>query len=159
FIAVDLSFFCANLLKIADGGWLPLCIGIAIFMIMWTWRSGVDAVKGCLVNTAPDPKPILAQLSAGKIPRVPGTAVFLTRTVARFPRTIIDHVVHMGSLHERVLAVAIVFEEVPRVPPEHCYHVERIGPDIWRVIIRFGFVEIPDLCAALKRMPPPDAKM
>ena len=159
FIAVDLSFFCANLLKIADGGWLPLCIGIAIFILMWTWRSGIDCVRGSLTRAAPDPAPILARLSAGEIPRVPGTAVFLTRTVQRFPGLIIDHVLHMGSLHESVLAVAIVFEQVPRVPPAHCYHVERLGPGIWRVIVRFGFVEIPDVSAALKRMPRPEPDM
>jgi KUP system potassium uptake protein len=159
FIAVDLSFFCANLLKISDGGWLPLCIGIAIFILMWTWRSGIDCVRGSLMRAAPDPKPILARLSAGEIPRVPGTAVFLTRTVQRFPGLIIDHVLHMGSLHASVLAVAIVFEQVPRVPPAHCYHVERLGPGIWRVIVRFGFVEIPDVSAALKRMPRPEPDM
>lgn len=159
FVGVDLSFFCANLLKIADGGWLPLCIGVLIFIIMWTWRSGIEAVRGTLVRSAPDPKPILARLSAGEIPRVPGTAVFLTRTVQRFPRLIVDHVLHMGSLHERVLAVAIVFEEVPRVPRAHCYRVEHIGPGIWRVIVRFGFVEIPDVSAALKGMPLPDPGM
>jgi KUP system potassium uptake protein len=156
FVCVDLSFFGANLLKIADGGWLPLAIGAVIFVIMLTWRSGVEAVRECLTQTACDPAPFLADLAAGKVVRVPGTAVFLTRTIQSFPRLIIDHVQHMGALHECVLAVAVVFDEVPRVTTEQRCRLEQLGPRIWRVVMRFGFVEIPDLCAALRAIPPPD---
>jgi KUP system potassium uptake protein len=156
FVLVDLSFFCANLLKIADGGWLPLTVGLLIFIVMYSWRSGIEAVRDCLMQSAPDPAPFLAQLAAGEIARVPGTAVFVTRTAQRCPRIIIDHAQHMGALHAHVLAVAVVFEDIPRVPPSQCYHLDPIGPGIWRVTIRFGFVEIPDLQAALARMPLPD---
>jgi KUP system potassium uptake protein len=156
FVLVDLSFFCANLLKIADGGWLPLTIGLLIFALMHTWRSGTDAVRSCLLQSAPDPTPFLAQLAAGRVARVPGTAVFLTRTAQRCPRLIVDHAQHIGALHAQVLAVAVLFEEIPRVPPLQCYHVESIAPGIWRVTIRFGFMEIPDVKAALARMSLPD---
>ena len=152
FLIVDLGYFSANLLKIADGGWLPLTLGAIIFFIMLTWRSGIDAVRTSLVNASETPERFLAALKTGEIPRVPGTAIFLTRTYQKIPPLMIDHVKHMGALHRAAIALTVRFEEPPRVAePERC-NVETIGEGIWSVTIRFGFVEIPDLAAALKRV-------
>ena len=79
-LIVDAGYFSANLLKIADGGWLPLTVGAMIFCIMLTWRSGIDAVRQSLANDSEAPERFTADLEAGKIPRVPGTAIFLTRS-------------------------------------------------------------------------------
>ncbi len=149
FLFVDLGFFSANLLKIADGGWLPLTFGTIIFLLMITWRSGIDAVRAGLAHTSEAPGQFLKDLKAGAIPRVPGTAIFLTRTSQKIPPLLIDHVKHMGALHRSVVALSVVFEETPRIVGRRCA-VEKIGDGIWRVTIRFGFVEIPDLGAALK---------
>lgn len=153
FLIVDFGFFSANLLKIADGGWLPLSFGAIVFLIMITWRSGIDSVRAGLANASEVPERFLAELKAGKIPRVPGTAIFLTRTSQkRFPPLLIDHVKHMGALHRNVIALTVLFEETPRFADAERCTVEQSGDGIWRVTIRFGFIEIPDLAFALKQM-------
>ncbi len=152
FLIVDTGYFSANLLKIADGGWLPLTLGGIIFFIMLTWRSGIDAVRASMANASRSPERFLADLKAGKIPRVPGTAIFLTRTYQKIPPLMIDHVKHMGALHGSVIALTVRFEEPPRIKSHERCTVEPIGEGIWSVTIRFGFVEIPDLAAALKRV-------
>jgi KUP system potassium uptake protein len=150
FLCVDVGFFCANLLKIADGGWLPLTFGALVFAVMLTWRWGVDAVREALVRASQPPERLLADLAAGKVPRVPGVAIFLTRSNQLLPPLMIDHVKHMGALHQTVIALTVVFEDIPRAPAEQRGSVERIADGIWRVTLRFGFIEIPDIPKALK---------
>jgi KUP system potassium uptake protein len=152
FFVVDFGYFSANLLKIADGGWLPLTIGALIFLIMLTWRSGLDAVRTSLANASEPCDHFIRDLKARKIARVPGTAVFLTRSHYTIPPLMIDYVNHMGALHRAVIVLTIAFEETPRVPEEERGTVEPIGDGLWGVTIRFGFIEIPDLCAALKQV-------
>ena len=150
FLFVDASFFCANLLKIADGGWLPLTLGLLIFLVMMTWRTGTDALRACLMRSAEEPRQLLADLEAGRIPRVPGTAVFLTRSAQKFPRILVEHVEHMGALHRSVVALRVVFKETPRIAEGERWTIEPIAAGIWHAVICFGFIEIPDLCLALE---------
>jgi KUP system potassium uptake protein len=152
FLILDAGYFSANLLKIAIGGWLPLTVGRVIFCIMLTWRSGIDAVRQSLANASEAPERFTADLEAGKVPRVPGTAIFLTRTYQRIPPLLIDHVKHMGALHRAVIALSVIFEEAPRIADEARCSVEPLADGIWRVMIRFGFIENPDLTDALKRI-------
>jgi KUP system potassium uptake protein len=152
FIIVDTGFFSANLIKIADGGWLPLSFGAAVFFVMFTWRSGVDAVRANLTQASESPEKLLADLTSGRIPRVEGTAIFLTRTQQNIPPLMIDHVKHMGALHRNVVALTVAFEETPRVAEDERGSAEPIADGIWRANIRFGFIEIPDLPAALKSL-------
>ncbi|HEX4183351.1 MAG TPA: KUP/HAK/KT family potassium transporter, partial [Caulobacteraceae bacterium] len=152
FLIVDVAFFGANLVKIAEGGWLPLTLGAGIFLIMTTWRSGVDAVRASLANTAEDPEQFLKAVAAKHVPRVPGTAVFLTRTSQKIPGLLVDHVKHMGALHESVIALSVIFEQWPRVEEARRCEISTISDGIWRVTLHFGFVEIPDLCGALRRV-------
>jgi KUP system potassium uptake protein len=152
FLVVDAGFFSANLLKIADGGWLPLTIGATICVIMVIWRWGIDAITAAAARSSETPERFVADLDTRRIPRVPGTAIFLTRIDEAIPPLMIDHVRHMGALHRTVIALSVLFEETPRVPDDQRCALQPLGGGIWRVIIRFGFVEIPDLPAALKRM-------
>ncbi len=152
FLIVDAGYFSANLLKITEGGWLPLTLGALIFVLMLTWRSGIDAVRTSLANASETPERFLASLKTREIPRVPGTAIFLTRTYQKIPPLMIDHVKHMGALQRSVIALTVRFEEPPRVEDQGRCTVEQIGEGIWSVTIRFGFVEIPDLTSALKRV-------
>ena len=152
FFVVDSAFFCANLLKIADGGWLPLTLGAGIFFIMSTWRSGVDCVHDALVQPEEESQKFLDALSAGKIPRVPGTAIFLTKSQQKIPPLMIFHVQHMGSLHERVVTLTVEFAETPRVPARQRCDAQRIADGFWHASARFGFLEIPDLCRALAQL-------
>jgi KUP system potassium uptake protein len=88
-----------------------------------------------------------------RIPRVPGTAIFLTRTTRQLPYLLIDYVKHMGCLHRNVVTLTVRFEEIPRIAPAERCGAERIAARIWHVTVRFGYIEIPDLCAALRHMP------
>lgn len=152
FLVVDLAFFYANLLKIAEGGWLPLTLGAAIFFVMTTWRSGVDCVHDSLEQSDELPQRFLAELAAGKVPRVPGTAIFLTKSTQNIPPLMIYHVEHMGSLHERVVTLTVRFEETPRVPEQRRCDAQQIAEGIWHATVRFGFLEIPDLRRALSKL-------
>ena len=153
FLVVDMSFFCANLLKIAEGGWLPLTLGALVFFIMFTWRSGINSIHKSFAQKPETSQHFLDELQANRIPRVPGTAVFLTRTTQQVPLLLTDYVKHTGALHESVVTLTVVFEETPRVVPAERCSVEKIATGIWHVAMRFGFVEIPDLCAALHDVP------
>ena len=149
FLVVDTSFFAANLIKIADGGWLPLSFAAVLFTIMVTWRSGVEAVRATLVQNPERGETFLASLRAGAIPRMEGTTVFLTRSTQKVSRLIMDHARFVGVLPRHAIALSIVFEEVPRVLGPKCTVVENVGEGLWHVVARFGFFEIPDLKEAL----------
>jgi KUP system potassium uptake protein len=159
FLIVDMAFFYANLLKIADGGWLPLTLGAGVFFIMSTWRSGVDCVHAALGQSEAESKQILDDLAAKKIPRVPGTAIFLTKSPQTIPPLMIYHIQHMGSLHERVVTLTVEFEETPRVDPERRCEAQQIADGIWHAVARFGFMEIPDLRRALGNLQALDPKI
>jgi len=152
FFVVDSAFFCANLLKIAEGGWLPLTLGAAVFFIMSTWRSGVDCVHDALAGSEEDSRKFLEELATGRIPRVAGTGIFLTKSPQTIPPLMIYHVHHMGSLHRRVVTVTVEFEETPRVAPAQRCEARHISEGIWHAVVRFGFMEIPDLCRALTNL-------
>ena len=119
---------------------------------MATGRSGLDALAVAAQRLSEPPERFIADLEAGRIPRVPGTAIFLTRTDEAIPPLMVDHVKHMGALHSSVLALTVVFEETPRVADHQRCAVRPMTAGIWRAGIRYGFVEIPDLAAALKQV-------
>ncbi len=152
FVGVDAAFFGANLLKIADGGWVPLGLGSMIFLLMLNWRSGVEALQACLARSGAaeaDGVRLLADLEAGGIPRVPGTAVFLTRSTAKFPRIVLQHVANMGALHRHVLTLQVLFTQAPRVASAERWSLDPLGPGLWHATVRFGFIEVPHLGRAL----------
>ncbi|WP_319796432.1 potassium transporter Kup [Acidisoma cellulosilyticum] len=149
FLLVDLGFFTANLLKIAEGGWIPLVLGAAIFIAMRTWRRGIQAMRARIDEEEKAPNQLMADLAAGRVTRVPGTAVFLSRTDTAVPIMLTRHVAQMGALQERVVTLTLVFEEVPRVAVADRAQVEQIGPDFWHVRVHFGFVEVPNAMVAL----------
>ena len=151
FLIVDTSFFAANLLKIAEGGWLPLSFAAVLFVIMITWRAGVDAIRGALVQKPESADRFLADLKSGAIPRVPGTTVFLTRSQQKVSRLIMDHARFVGVLPTHAIALSVVFENVPRISGPNCTVIDNVGEGLWHVVARFGFVEIPDLHRALQK--------
>ena len=153
FLTVDGSFFLANLLKIADGGWLPLSLAAALFLTMVTWRAGVDAVRAALQQTPEAAERFLSDLKNGLVPRVKGTTVFLTRSTQKVSRLVMDHARFVGVLPKHAIALSVVFESTPRVTGPNCSVVDNVGEGLWHVVARFGFFEIPDLRRALARAP------
>ncbi len=149
FLMVDGSFFLANLWKVAEGGWLPLTFAAILFSIMITWRSGVEAVRASLLQMPETAQQFLSDLNSRKIPRVPGTTVFLTRSTQKVSRLIMDHARFVGALPHHAIALSVVFEHTPRIVGPKCSLVENTGEGLWHVVARFGFFEIPDLRSAL----------
>jgi len=150
FLIVDTGFFVANLFKIAEGGWLPLTFAALLFTVMITWRTGMDAVRECLGHQAQDADQFLADVNGGRIPRVDGTTVFLTRGTQAVPRLVMDHVHFVGVLPRNVIALHVEFQDTPRAEGPTCHSVEQVAAGFWHVVCRFGFMEIPDLRDALE---------
>lgn len=148
FLIVDLAFFAANLLKVFDGGWLPLTLGALVFIVMMVWRSGVDAVRASLKASMISVSDFHA-LVAG-LPRPSGTAIFLTRQTEGVPVAIAQHVRFMGALQAQVIALTVIFEQQPRIAESERVRCEIVGDGLRHVTVRFGFVEVPDLQATLR---------
>jgi KUP system potassium uptake protein len=159
FLIVDTGFFAANLLKIADGGWLPLSFAILLFMVMLTWRAGIDAVRASLSQVPKTDEQFLRDLESGKIPRVEGTMVFLTRSSHKVSRLTMDHVHFMGALPRHVISLSVIFADTPRSPAPTCTVVSKVAEGWWQVVAEFGFVEIPDLRRALRQVQDLDATL
>ena len=149
FIMVDTGFFTANLLKIAEGGWLPLTLAAILFIVMTTWRRGIEAIRQTLVQSPEAAEKFLSALRSGAIPRMDGTTVFLTRSTQKVSRLIMDHAHFVGVLPRNAIALSVVFESTPRIAGPTCTVVENVGEGLWHLVARFGFLEIPDLRQAL----------
>ena len=149
FLVVDIGFFAANLLKLREGGWIPLVLGVVLFLIMTTWHRGIAAMRARLGEAEENPGTFLDDLKAGRITRVPGTAVFLSRTDTAIPVTLLSHVAQMGALQETIVTLSLAFEEVPRVSSDHRATIEQIAEGFWHATVRFGFIEVPNVVTAL----------
>ena len=149
FLVIDLAFFAANLLKLPEGGWVPLVLGAFIFAVMTTWHRGMEAVKRKVREDEESPEAFLARLKGGSIPRVPGTVVFLSRSGTAIPPVMVRHVAQMKALQEIVVSLTVRFEEVPRVPVANRAEIEHVADNFWHVTVRFGFIEVPNVATAL----------
>ncbi len=149
FLLIDLAFFGANLLKIRDGGWVPLLLGLLVFLVMTTWHRGIEAVRQSLVQKPESVAAFIAVLKSGTIARVPGTAVFFSRSENVVPAVLAGHVAQMKALQETVISLTVRFESYPRVPLAERAEIEQIAEGFWHVTARFGFIEMPNVAAAL----------
>lgn len=151
FLFVDFVFFAANLLKIADGGWVPLSCGAIIFLVMTTWHAGIAATQKEAMAVAMKPRSFRTWLRRHKIARVSGTGVFLTRIRGDVvPPQIVQHVQQFGALPETVIALTLTFDATPRVAPDKRLELEEVFPGFWQMTVRYGFIEVPNLPAALR---------
>jgi KUP system potassium uptake protein len=149
FAVVDASFFIANLAKIADGGYVPLILAAIVYGVMTIWHIGTRAVVAQVQELAMPVDTFMAEVVDGKVPRVPGTAVFLTRTTRGAPPVMVWHLKHNRALHERLVALTIVTESVPWVHWPGSLTMEEEVPGFWRITARFGFMDRPDIPALL----------
>ncbi len=150
FLLVDASFFTANLAKVAEGGYVPLALAALVYGIMLVWHLGAAAVARRLQEQAEPVGPFMAKLAEGGIPRVPGTAVFLTRTLRDAPPVMVWHLKHNRALHERLFVLTVTTEPVPRVARSQRLAFEEVAPRFWRASARYGFMERPDIPALLR---------
>lgn len=151
FLIVDAAFFAANLAKVLDGGYVPLLLAAAVYMVMWIWHRGVSAVHDQVSGTSTQLEPILEKLQAGTISRVPGSAVFFTRVAKGAPLVLIWHLKHNRALHEHVLILRLTFTSAPRIKLEDRFTLTQLAPKFWRADVRFGFMETPDIPLVLSQ--------
>jgi KUP system potassium uptake protein len=149
FLAVDLAFFSANVLKIAHGGWVPLLIGAVIFSFMTTWKKGRQVVGDALKARAYPFAQFLKDITAKPPVRVPGTAVFMTGSGAGTPPTLMHNVEHNKVLHGQIVFLTVITSDVPHVPAESRLRIEPLGANFFRVTVAYGFMEEPNVPAAL----------
>ena len=145
FVVIDAGFFAANSTKIAEGGYVPLLLAAVVYGIMLIWHRGTVAVAERLAETPISVSDFLADLKARGVPRVPGTAVFLTRTLSGVPPVMLWHLKHNRALHERVLVLTVLTESRPRVQWPELMSVAQEGEGFWRVTAHFGFMQRPDI--------------
>jgi len=155
FLLVDGAFFLANLTKVAEGGYVPLILAISVYGVMWIWHRGAAAVAMRLRDSLIPVPDFLKKITAANVPRVPGTAVFLTRAERDTPPVLVWHIKHNRALHEHVLVLRVEIQSVPWVSWQDRMTVSEIAPGFWRADARYGFMErphIPELLAASKSL-------
>jgi len=154
FLAIpDIAFFIANALKIPDGGWLPLLVAACVFFAITTWRRGRALVVEEQSQSALPLKTFLARMEHPPL-RVAGTAVFLTADASSTPLAFLHNLKHNKILHERVIVLQIDTVDVPRVPETNRIEIERLGKGFYSMIVHYGFMEQPDVPAALRSCRP-----
>jgi KUP system potassium uptake protein len=147
--AIDAAFFAANLTKIAEGGYVPLLLAGCVYFVMVVWHVGAVAVARRLQETAMPVGEFMARLETGRIPRVPGTAVFLTRTLTDVPAVMVWHLGHIRAMNKRLFVLTVTIQSIPRVRNAERLAFEEIAPDFWRAVVHYGFMERPDIPALL----------
>jgi len=149
FLIVDAAFFASNLTKVAEGGYVPLLLAACVYFVMVVWHIGATAVAERLHGAVMPIAEFLAKIEAEGVPRVPGTAVFLTRTRKDAPPVMVWHLKHNRALHERVFILTVEINSVPRIRAERVA-VSEMAPNFWRARARFGFMDRPDIPAVLR---------
>jgi KUP system potassium uptake protein len=153
FLVVDLTFFGANLIKVEEGGWFPLAAAAAVFTLLSTWKRGRDVLAEQLKAAGLPLQLFLGDIARKNPQRVAGTAVFMTGNTGNVPPVLLHHVKHNKVLHERVVLVSILTEEIPNVPDPERVTAKELGCGFHQVIARYGFMESPDVPAMLDSLP------
>ncbi|WP_114393330.1 potassium transporter Kup [Oleisolibacter albus] len=146
---VDMAFFAANALKIPQGGWFPLLVAGLVYLTVLTWRRGRGVLYRRLYQDALPVSLFLERADRTPV-RVAGTAVFLTGNLGTVPHALLHNLKHNKVLHERVILMTLIMEEVPTVAPEQRLQVEKLGKGFFCVTARFGFMDEPDVPRALE---------
>ena len=151
FLIIDGAFFAANLLKIRQGGWVPLTIAFFLFILMTTWNRGRDIVQDLLRRGMLPIDLLLADLENRKTVRVPGLAVFMSREPEGAPVVLLHHLKHNKVLHEQVVLLSILSEEVPEIPDSDRITIKKLPQGFYRITARYGFMEGTNVPAILAR--------
>ncbi len=150
FLSVDLSLTGANLLKLAHGAWFPLVVGVVIFTLMTTWRTGRELLAEKLQRITEPLDEFLGRIADHPPVRVPGTAVFVTGRLNSTPPVLVHHLEHSRVLHEKVVLLTVVTENVPRIPAAERLEISELGQGFFRVLVRYGFMQSPKVPVVLR---------
>jgi len=143
--AIDFLFLASNSLKVPEGGWFPLLIGIVVFTLLTTWKRGRALLMERLAEDSMPLDIFIESIGASPPPRVPGTSVFLTSTADRVPHALLHNLKHNKVLHERVLLLTIHTRDIPRVAAADRVRLSELGNAFWRMDAYYGFIEDPDV--------------
>ena len=149
FLVVDLTFLAANLLKVVEGGWVPLALGTLLMIVMYTWRRGTRLLFEKTRRQEMSLADLVAMLERKPPQTVPGTAVFLTSDPESAPTALLHSLKHYKVLHEKNVILTIETADMPRVPAAERVRIEPVGKTFSRVRLRFGFMETPNVPRAL----------
>ena len=152
FFVVDLAFFASNSLKIMQGGWFPLTMAIALYVVLATWKDGRALLSAKLREDALDLKSFLHIVFLDPPHQVSGTAVFLSGEPGTLPNALLHNLKHNKVLHQHNLFVTVRSQEVPRVASDQRLEAEDLGKNCWQVVLNFGFMDNPDVPLALSAM-------
>ena len=150
FLVIDLAFFGANIIKVADGGWFPLLLAAIVFTVMTTWKKGRRILNERIQSEARSLEEFLQEIERHPPTRVPGTAVFMNGNASRTPPALLHNLEHNKVLHERVLFLTVKTKQIPYVAPEERVEVERLGDGFYRMKVYYGFMEDPDIPKVLE---------
>jgi KUP system potassium uptake protein len=145
FLAIDITYFASNLLKVPEGGYFPVLLGIALFLLMTSWQQGRELLFARFRQDGLPLRSFIARLPQSRTVRVPGIAVFMTSQADYLPGALLHNLKHNKVLHERVLFVTVANEPIPHVPADRRREVEELAPGIHRVALRYGFQESPHI--------------
>jgi KUP system potassium uptake protein len=148
FFLVDFAFFSANIIKFAQGGWFPLFIGVLSFTVLTTWKRGRSLLFRQMSKLDVSERVFLASID-DRIPRVARTAVFMTARPDLIPSAMLHNLKHNMVLHERTVIATVITEEIPFVSQDRRVDFKPLGKGFYRLLIRYGFMEAPDVPAAL----------
>ncbi len=150
FLIVDIAFLSANVVKIAHGGWVPLVLGMALFIGMLTWKRGRALLSARLAEGSMDIQMFLENITKSAVHRVAGTAVFMTGSDDGVPPVLLHHLKHNKVLHERVLLVSVKTADSPETSASERVRVLPLGQGFWRVIATYGFMQSPNVPQVLE---------
>ena len=150
FLLVDLSFFAANAVKVLEGGWFPLVVAVVVYALLSTWKRGRELLFERLRPGAIALEPFIHSITEHPPLRVPGTAVFLTATREGVPHALLHNLNHNKVLHERVVLLTVRAEDIPHVPDAQRVEIDPLGHEFYRMTVRYGFKDEPDLPRALE---------
>ncbi|MEX2219800.1 MAG: potassium transporter Kup [Phycisphaerales bacterium] len=153
FLAFDLAFLGANVVKIPHGGWFPIVVAAAVFILMTTWKTGRRVVAQRLAQQTVPFDSFLVSIRRGMPLRVPGAAVFMYSSATGTPPALLHNLKHNKVLHERVILLTVRTEDLAHVPPVERVGAEALGEGFFRVRVRYGFMDEPDIPAALALVP------
>lgn len=152
FLLIDVTFFAANLGKIAEGGWFPLAIAALMLVIMHTWKSGRDEIFARVYNNSLTEEELIDIARSRHLARVAGSAVFFVGTPRGTPIALLHHVKANRSLHRTVVLLCMLTEEVPVIHPSEQLVLHGLGEGIWRAVGRYGYMQSPDIGELMERI-------
>jgi KUP system potassium uptake protein len=152
FLIIDVAFFGANIIKVADGGWFPLVLAWAVFTVMTTWKTGRRILNERIQSESRPLEEFLDEIEKHPPRRVPGTAIFMNGNASRTPPALLHNLEHNKVLHKRVLFLTVKTRLLPFVPVEERVETESLGNGFYRLKVYYGFMEDPDIPKVLERL-------